>query len=258
MRSSHVAKSVSAVFASLVLATMPVSQGAVLAAEPAAQADPSGPDIRNKHQQAARGAGVQNANADAVRNGRASQPDRQPGAGTGTSAAANAGRSAPAAQAGSQAERGAEAHGSRTQTIPNQLIVVYKDDSAFQAGTVAPGVGHVVKEHQARHSRLLQVNDAAAARQALAADANVSSVEENQVALPMYSMPNDPNVSNEWHLFPFVQTHGVDVANRTGAAAWDLTRGASSSSRIAFLDTGLDWTHSDISPKSPLGYNFAE
>jgi thermitase len=38
----------------------------------------------------------------------------------------------------------------------------------------------------------------------------------------------------------------------------DLTLGATSRTRIAFLDTGLDWNHPDLTPKGPMGYNFAE
>src|SRR5947199_3922188 len=166
MHPTGVMKSISVVLTSMVLVAGSAGAGGpslALAAEHASQSSVPALDTRAKHQQAAQDLAAETA---AGRGRNAGQPDRAPGAGTGP---ASAPRSSPSSQAGASSERAAEQHGPQTQLIPNQLIVVFKDDAAVQTDTVAAGVGQVVKEHPTGKSRLLQVRDVAAAKNALAA-----------------------------------------------------------------------------------------
>jgi len=77
---------------------------------------------------------------------------------------------------------------------------------------------------------------------ALSHNQNVEFVEKDYFFEPSL-IPNDPNVSNQWHL----QNIQADLA-------WDITKG-SSSIPIAILDTGIDVNHPDLADKLQFGYN---
>ncbi len=177
------------------------------------------------------------------------QPERTPGPPTGTPGQPT--------QGGPPENLPRNAHsapGAAEQKVPNQVIAVFRDSNAFANDTAHRSVGQVVREARGLNARLLQVPDVEAAKRALQNNPNISSAEDNFVAEPAFT-PNDPYVGYQWGLLnpPTVTTNrGLRVND-----AWNLTQG-SSGIRIAILDTGLTWWHSDLSPKSPAGYNFAE
>jgi thermitase len=144
--------------------------------------------------------------------------------------------------------------GGTEKKVPNQLIATFRDATAFASDQAHKQVGRVLKENRGQNSRLLEVPDVGNARQALQNNPNIAGVEDNFEAEATFT-PNDSFFGYQWALpnVPWVASNrGLRVTN-----AWDLTRG-SSANRIAILDTGMNWGHSDLSPKSPAGYNFAE
>ncbi len=58
-------------------------------------------------------------------------------------------------------------------------------------------------------------------------------------------IPNDPNYESQWHLQNTGQTGGTPGADIDAPGAWDITRG-SNSVVVAVLDTGVEYTHSDL------------
>ena len=78
---------------------------------------------------------------------------------------------------------------------------------------------------------------------ALKKNPSVQYVEKDLILEPA-AIPNDTYFSRQWH----IKQIGADIA-------WDKTKG-SKSIAIAILDTGVDSTHPDLSPKLVSGYNF--
>ncbi len=77
----------------------------------------------------------------------------------------------------------------------------------------------------------------------LAQSGAVDYVEVDQVR-KAFEVPNDPDYYRQWHL-PSVSAD----------SAWNVTHG-SSSIIIAVIDTGVDYTHADLSANVMGGYNF--
>ncbi len=68
-------------------------------------------------------------------------------------------------------------------------------------------------------------------------------VERDLKAYPV-TTPNDPYFGSQWHLTQI-----------SAPSAWDLTTG-SSNVTIGIIDSGMDSTHPDLSPKAVAGWNF--
>jgi len=57
--------------------------------------------------------------------------------------------------------------------------------------------------------------------------------------------PNDPRYGSQW-----------DLPKIEAPAGWDITTGEGAVIKVADLDTGVDYTHEDLSAKVDLGYDF--
>jgi len=73
----------------------------------------------------------------------------------------------------------------------------------------------------------------------------VEYAEPNYIVSTM-QYPNDPSLSELWGLNNTGQTGGTPGADISAPEAWDLTTG-SSSVVVAVIDTGVDYTHPDLS-----------
>jgi thermitase len=82
-----------------------------------------------------------------------------------------------------------------------------------------------------------------AVRQALERSGAFVFVEED-VPVQLAAMPNDPAAVSQWHL-----------ERLRLPEAWALTIG-SSSQVVAFIDSGVDWNHSDLAARLRPGWNF--
>ncbi len=80
---------------------------------------------------------------------------------------------------------------------------------------------------------------------------DISKRPEVEYAEPNYiwkavAMPNDPEFSELWGLHNTGQTDGTSDADIDAPEAWNITKG-SRSVIVAVIDTGVDYTHSDLS-----------
>lgn len=79
----------------------------------------------------------------------------------------------------------------------------------------------------------------------LAGEADIASFEPN-VLIQSQQLPNDPSFGQLWGLNNTGQSGGTVDADIDAPEAWDLTRG-SPNVVIAIIDTGVDYTHGDLS-----------
>lgn len=77
------------------------------------------------------------------------------------------------------------------------------------------------------------------------ADPAIAYAEPNRIYQVM-EIPNDPDFSKQWGLHNTGQTGGRVDADIDAPEAWEITTG-SSSVLIAVIDTGVDYTHPDLS-----------
>ncbi|MCO5175465.1 MAG: S8 family serine peptidase [Thermomicrobiales bacterium] len=82
---------------------------------------------------------------------------------------------------------------------------------------------------------------------------NVEFAERNGIYSAV-ATPNDPRVSEQWHLENGGQGSGIADSDIDAYAAWDVTSG---SVAIAILDTGIDTSHPDLSGKISKSVNFS-
>jgi len=68
-------------------------------------------------------------------------------------------------------------------------------------------------------------------------------------------IPNDPLFDQQWGLHNVGQTYGTVDADIDAPEAWDISTG-SSDVVIAILDSGVDYTHPDLSANCIVGYDF--
>ncbi len=131
--------------------------------------------------------------------------------------------------------RDAEVQSAGVQDIDSKVKSALPADLAnqVQVDTMFDGTGRV----EVPAASLAKVKDE------LTKSGAVDYVEEDQVRTASFT-PNDPSYSREWHL-PAVNA----------PAAWDVTQG-SGSVTIAIIDTGVDYTHPELSPNVVAGYNF--
>ncbi len=136
---------------------------------------------------------------------------------------------------------------------PGELLVILKDTtptSLSESPSLAPilqryGLDEMqtlsrrMGDEESRYLRLTGRTelDVMAAREELAATGLFKAVSPNWLMHP-FVMPNDPMLSKQWHITN--NTAGIKLPQ-----AWDLNTG-DTSTVIAILDTGLDWSHPDI------------
>ncbi|MDD5717175.1 MAG: S8 family peptidase [Sulfuricurvum sp.] len=83
----------------------------------------------------------------------------------------------------------------------------------------------------------------------------VESVEPNRIIKKYKTVPNDTNLSGQWHLdrtFDVTQSTLVDM---NATSAWDTTQGDSQIT-VAVIDTGIDSSHPDL--RNQLWHNALE
>jgi len=74
---------------------------------------------------------------------------------------------------------------------------------------------------------------------------NVEYAEPNFIVHVLESFPNDPDFDLLWGLQNIGQTGGTSGADIDAPAAWDISKG-SSKVVVAVIDTGIDYTHPDL------------
>lgn len=81
----------------------------------------------------------------------------------------------------------------------------------------------------------------------LGRDPSVEYAEPNLVVHALESFPNDPDFNLLWGLYNTGQTNGAGGADIDAPTAWDTTTG-SAEVVVAVIDTGIDYTHPDLTP----------
>jgi subtilisin family serine protease len=151
--------------------------------------------------------------------------------------------------------------GSATPTGPGGGQQSYKADEVlvrFKSGTASSRVAAVHATHSTQVVRefrvpsnlqLVQVPQSVTVEDAIAAyqsDPEVLYAEPNYV-YELNVAPNDPSFSQLYGLHNTGQNGGAVDADINAPEAWNITKG-SDSVTIGVLDTGVDYTHSDLSP----------
>jgi subtilisin family serine protease len=118
----------------------------------------------------------------------------------------------------------------------------------FEPGVSASERRQILAEHglaserRLIHSGLEVVPGSPSVAASLAAEPKVRYVEQDRV-YPLAAMPNDPEFGQMWGLHAAPD----DDDDIDAPEAWDLTTG-SSSVVVAVIDTGVAYTHPDLSP----------
>jgi subtilisin family serine protease len=133
-------------------------------------------------------------------------------------------------------------------TDTGELIIGFKSDATLELQeAIADSYGYTVLErNDALNCILVQPATAGVARAktALSSEGIVRYVEPNKRVRALYT-PNDPEYPNQWAL-PSI----------TVDRAWDHERGTKTVT-IAVLDSGIDYTHEDLSANYlPGGYDW--
>jgi len=140
--------------------------------------------------------------------------------------------------------------------VPGDVLVILKDGTP-QALADVPSLAPILQRHgldqiqilsqrrgapTARESRYLRLRgpadlDVMTARNELAATGLFEAVSPNWLMHPFIT-PNDPMLNKQWHVTN--PTAGIHLPQ-----AWDINTGGTSTV-IAIMDTGLDWSHPDL------------
>ena len=154
---------------------------------------------------------------------------------------------------GGPASQAAPAKQPTTQTVPGELLVGFRSDvSDADQQKILKDVGADQKKGFKKiHGLLAHVGngnvDAAIAK--LEKDPRVRYAEPNYV-ISIAATPNDPAFANTWGLNNTGQTingsPGTADADIDAPEAWNVTTG-SSNVTVAVIDTGVDWSHPDLS-----------
>src|SRR4051812_33546791 len=139
------------------------------------------------------------------------------------------------------------------ETVPGELLIGFRSDlTATEQKNVLKGVGAAEKKSFKRiHGSLAQLSPAATdeALAKLRSDPRIRYAEPNFV-VHADATPNDPSYGNLWGLNNAGQTingvPGTADADIDAAEAWNVTTG-SPSVTVAVIDTGVDWSHPDLS-----------
>ena len=154
---------------------------------------------------------------------------------------------------GGPALQAAPAKKPTSQTVPGDVIVGFQSDvSAADQQRILKSVGADEKMSWKKiHGSLAHIasGDVDAAIAALGKDPRVRYAEPNSV-ISIDSLPNDPSFGNTWGLNNTGQTingsPGAPDADIDAPEAWNVTTG-SSNVTVAVIDTGVDWSHPDLS-----------
>jgi subtilisin family serine protease len=154
---------------------------------------------------------------------------------------------------GGPASQAASAKKPTSQTVPGDLLVGFQSDvSPAEQKKILKSVGADEKRNWGKiHGSLahLDSGDVDAAIATLSKDPRVRYAEPNSI-ITIDSLPNDPSFGNTWGLNNTGQTingsPGTPDADIDAPEAWNVTTG-SSNVAVAVIDTGVDWTHPDLS-----------
>jgi subtilisin family serine protease len=154
---------------------------------------------------------------------------------------------------GGPASQAAPAKQPTSQTVPGDVIVGFQSDvSPADQQKILKGVGADEKQSWKKiHGSLahLASGDVDAAIAKLRQDPRVRYAEPNHI-VTIDSVPNDPSFGNTWGLNNTGQTingsPGTPDADIDAPEAWNVTTG-SSNVTVAVIDTGVDWSHPDLS-----------
>lgn len=83
----------------------------------------------------------------------------------------------------------------------------------------------------------------------------VESVEPNRILKKYKTVPNDANISNQWHLDRTFDPSSSTLIDMNATSAWDMTQGESGII-VAVIDTGIDSAHPDL--RTQLWHNTKE
>lgn len=83
----------------------------------------------------------------------------------------------------------------------------------------------------------------------------VESVEPNRILKKYKTIPNDTNLSPQWHHDRTLDSSGATLMDIQSTLAWDTTQGESSII-VAIIDTGIDSNHPDL--RRQLWHNVSE
>jgi len=154
---------------------------------------------------------------------------------------------------GGPASQAAPAKKPDAQTVPGDLLIGFRSDvsDADQQKILKKVGADEKKAFKKIHGSLAHVQDGdvTAAIETLREDPRVRYAEPNFV-VTADALPNDPSFANTWGLNNTGQTvngsRGTADADIDAPEAWNVTTG-SSSVTAAVIDTGVDWTHPDLS-----------
>jgi subtilisin family serine protease len=140
-----------------------------------------------------------------------------------------------------------------SQSVPGDLLIGFRSDvSAAEQQKILKSVGAGEKKSFKRiHGSLAHLNPSSVddALVKLAKDPRVRYAEPNRI-IAVDSTPDDPLFGNTWGLNNTGQTingaPGTPDADIDAPEAWDVTTG-SPNVTVAVIDTGVDWTHPDLS-----------
>jgi subtilisin family serine protease len=102
------------------------------------------------------------------------------------------------------------------------------------------------KRSRVHHVKLKKGLTAEEAAELYMQDPNVEYAEPNYEISALDLVPNDPRFSQIWSLHNTGQTGGTADADIDAPEAWDTSTG-SSDVIVAVIDTGVDYTHEDLS-----------